>query len=132
MRLIPWVPGDLYGLRNFGGNSSSSTQNTENVTQPTSTVGGGSNNGGTINAVSTTAGVTLNEESPQALNSLDQAVQATENVALQALNSEQATAGQTQGVLSKAAETGTQQLTPIIIAVAIIAGLVFYFSHRKA
>lgn len=126
MRLIPWAPCSIK-LRNFGGNSSSSTQNTENVTQPTTTVTGGSG----ANAVSTTGAVTFNQESPAALNSLDQAVQTTGQVALAALAGEQATSAQTQGVLGKAAATPTEQITPIIIAVAVIAGILIYFKSKR-
>lgn len=111
----------------FGGNSTSTTQNTTNVTQPTTTVTGGTG----ANAVSTTGAVTFNQESPQALNSLDNALQVTGAVALQALQSNSETAKSTEALVGKNTETSTQQWAPVVLGLAAVTALFLFFARRK-
>lgn len=126
MRRIPWNPCSIH-LLNFGGNSQSTTSNTENVTQPTTTVSGGTG----ANAVSTTGAVTFNQESPQALNDVATAIQSNTQVSLAALQAGEATTNATTSLVGKTTATPTEQLTPIILGVAIVGAVAFWLANRK-
>lgn len=129
MNIGPFSPGrGLFVCRFFGGSSSSSNSNTENVTQPTATNSG---SGAGANTVATTGAVTFNQESPQALNDLALQTQTLGNVALAALQTNSETAKSTEALVGQNTASQTQQLTPIIIIVALVGLAALYFKNRR-
>jgi hypothetical protein len=119
--------------RGFIGDSTSTTTTTNNEQQyATPTASGNVGSGGTSNVVGTTSGsITLNEESPQALNELGSAVSSLQAVASEAIEASQDTAQTTESLVGKNTESGTQEVTPIIIAVAALGAFIAYMIWRK-
>jgi hypothetical protein len=124
----------IYGFpikyRNFGGNSPTTT-NTETVTQPTSSTGT-TGAGGTSNAISSTGTVNLDEESPQALNELGGAVAALQTVAGEAITASAEEATGTESLVGKNTESGTEQITPIVVVVALLGAFVAWSIYKRS
>lgn len=118
---------------NFGGNSPSTTTTTNNEQQyATPTASGNVGSGGTSNVFGSTSGsIAVTEESPQALADLSGAVGALATVAGEAIQATEGTATSTESLVGKNTESGTQQLTPIIISVAVLGAFAVYMVYRK-
>ena len=110
----------------FGGGATTTNTTTENVTQPV-----GSASGAGSNVAATSGNVTFNQESPAAFAAVSGAVQALETVAGAAVTSAQASNSDATKLAQGATSSQTQQLTPIILGIAVVIGAIMYFRSRK-
>ncbi len=126
----------ISGVNQDGSGSNTSTTtatnsdnlNEETVLQPTSdgSVSGGSSS----NTLSATGDLTVNEESPQALTELGQALSQAGAATDLALEEEYDTTKEYGSLVGQNTQTPTQQIIPIIIALALLAGAYVYFNRR--
>jgi hypothetical protein len=120
---------------NQGGNSVSTVTSTnsdnlneETALEPVNNQGGGSSS----NTISAEGDVTLNEESPEALTELGQALTDTSETASQALEEEYETSLGEKSLVGQMTQTPTQQIIPIVIALAVVIGAYLYFNRKGA
>ncbi len=126
----------ISGVDQGGGGTNTSTTtatnsdnlNEETVLEPTSdgSVSGGSSS----NTLSATGDITVNEESPQALTELGQALSQAGAATDLALEEEYDTTKEYGSLVGQNTQTPTQQIIPIIIALALLAGAYVYFNRR--
>ncbi len=126
----------ISGVNQDGSGSNTSTTtatnsdnlNEETVLEPTSdgSVSGGSSS----NTLSATGDITVNEESPQALTELGQALSQAGAATDLALEEEYDTTKEYGSLVGQNTQTPTQQIIPIIIALALLAGAYVYFNRR--
>ena len=121
---------------NQGGNSTSTvtSTNSDNLNEETAlnpAVTGGVS-GSSINTLSSEGDITLNEESPEALTELGQALTDTSETASQALEEEYETSLGEKSLVGQMTQTPTQQLIPFAIVLALVAGAFLYLNRKGA